>query len=77
MPTKVKVDRSLCTGCATCVAIAPKVFEIDGEAKSVIKRKDGSKTSDLTDLSNIDDSRENIINAKNSCPTGAIEVVEE
>lgn len=72
---KVKVDRSLCIGCGTCAGIAPKTFELDDQAKSVIKKKDGTKTSDLVDSSDIDDGEENIINASKSCPTNAIIIV--
>lgn len=69
---KVKVDRNLCIGCGTCVGIAPKTFEIDNEGKSVIKKKDGTKTQEEVDYSEIDDTGENISNAAKSCPVGAI-----
>ncbi len=39
MPYKVKVDRDLCIGAASCVAVAPKTFELDNEGKAVIKKK--------------------------------------
>ncbi|MCL5432879.1 MAG: ferredoxin [Patescibacteria group bacterium] len=74
---KVKVDRDLCIGCGTCTGVAPKTFELDNEGKSVILRKDGTKSSDLTDFSQIDDTEENIINAEKSCPVAAIIVTEE
>lgn len=64
---KVKVDRSLCIGAATCVAIAPNTFELDSEGKAVIKKKDGTTTSD---------SETNILNAAKSCPVSAIIIVE-
>lgn len=69
---KVKVDRNLCIGCGTCCAIAPKTFELDQEGKSTIKRKDGIKTSDQTNFSEINDTEENITNAAQSCPVNAI-----
>lgn len=71
---QVKVDRNLCIGCGTCVGVAPKTFELDDQKKSVIKKKDGTKTSDTVDSANIDDEEENIINASKSCPVGAIVV---
>ena len=55
----VKVARDLCIGAASCVAVSPAVFELDGEKKAVFV-KDAS------------DSEENILLAAQSCPTKAI-----
>ena len=33
---KIHIDRDLCIGAATCVAIAPKAFVLDSEAKSTV-----------------------------------------
>lgn len=76
MPLVVKVDRNLCIGAASCVAVAPKTFELDSEGKAVIKKKDGSMTSDVVAYSDIDDEEVNILNAAKSCPTNAIIIVE-
>ncbi|MDP3987831.1 MAG: ferredoxin [Candidatus Levybacteria bacterium] len=73
---KVKVDRALCIGAATCVAVSPKVFELDSEGKAVILKKDQTKTSDVVEYENIDDTEENILNAAKSCPVDAIVIVE-
>ncbi len=32
----VTVDRNLCIGAASCVAVAPKTFTLDNEAKAII-----------------------------------------
>jgi len=32
---KVWVDRDLCIGAATCIAVAPKTFVLDSEAKAI------------------------------------------
>lgn len=32
----VLVDRNLCIGAASCVAVAPKTFALDNEAKAII-----------------------------------------
>lgn len=61
---RVKVDRAKCIGCGTCVVIAPKTFELDKEGKSVVKN------------SNFETDKENIQNAADSCPAGAI-LIEE
>lgn len=76
MPYKVKVDRDLCIGAASCIAVAPNTFELDGEGKAVMKKKDESMTSDFTNYSEINDTEENILNAAKSCPVNAIIIVE-
>lgn len=76
MPYKVKVDRELCIGAASCVAVAPDTFELDAEGKAVIKKKDGTLTSDYANYSDINDNETNILNASKSCPVNAIIIVE-
>lgn len=62
---KVKVNRDACIGCGACAAICPYVFEIDDEGLSKVVN------SDVKD-GNIDDVKDAI----DSCPTGAIEEAE-
>jgi len=64
MTYKVKVDRLLCIGTADCVAVAPNTFELDEEAKSVVKKQNG-------------DSDEKILEAAKVCPVLAIIVEDE
>ncbi|PJE64458.1 MAG: ferredoxin [Candidatus Ryanbacteria bacterium CG10_big_fil_rev_8_21_14_0_10_43_42] len=61
---KLFVDRALCIGAASCVAVAPDVFELDEENKAVVKNAKGADT-------------ETIILAAKSCPTRAIFVYDE
>jgi ferredoxin len=56
---QIRVDRNLCIGAASCVAVSPNVFELDGEKKAVIK--EGSN-----------DTPENLLLAAQACPTKAI-----
>lgn len=56
---KIRVDRELCKGAGSCVAIAPKVFQLDGADKAVIIDQHGA-----------DD--ETIWEAAESCPFDAI-----
>lgn len=57
---KFHVDRDLCIGAATCVAIAPKTFVLDSEAKAII-------------LATLDQDTDNvIIDAAKGCPVAAI-----
>ena len=77
--TKLKVDRNLCIGAASCVAFYPDVFSVDAENMGVMPKKSGP-TSDLTDVSelnvtNIDDN--NLLLAAQSCPTKAVFLYDE
>lgn len=61
---KVHVDRDLCIGAATCVAIAPKTFALDSEAKAII-------------LSSVlEDDDNTILDSARGCPVAAI-IVED
>jgi len=78
--TKLKVDRALCIGAASCVAIYPDVFSLDAENKAVMPKKDGTKTSDLMNVSELDVSAiddNNLLLAAQSCPTKAIFLYDE
>ncbi len=68
MTGKVKqviVDRKVCIGAASCVAIAPKAFQLDGENKAVIQE---SWTTEEEQF---------VIDAAKSCPVDAIILVNE
>ncbi len=54
------VDRDLCIGAATCVAIAPNVFLMDSDAKAVIL----STAAEDTD--------ETLLDSARGCPVAAI-----
>lgn len=56
---KIKIDRTLCIGAASCVALAMKTFALDDENKAVIIDEAG-------------DDVETIRLAAESCPTKAI-----
>lgn len=65
MPFKsIVVDREKCISAGSCVAVAPEVFELDGEGKAVVKNATG-------------DSDEMIIDAAKACPTLAITIIGE
>lgn len=77
---KLVVNRDLCIGAASCIAVAPSAFELDQENKAVLIRKKGGSSSgetkreDLAD-GNIDD--ETLLLAAQSCPTQAIILYDE
>lgn len=61
---KAKVNKDLCIGCGACTTIAPDVFEIDddGLAKTIKEE--------------IEEEKDEVIDASESCPTEAIEINE-
>ena len=61
---KIFIDRDLCIGAASCIAVAPDVFELDKENKAVVKNKEA-----------VDD--ETLLLAAQSCPTKAIILYDE
>lgn len=63
--SKVEVDRDLCIGAASCVAIAPDAWELDPENKAVLKKT--WKNHDAQTL----------IDAAKACPVMAIRVFDE
>ncbi len=83
MAGKIKylmVDRELCIGAASCVALYPEVFALDDENKAVILKKDGIKDSgktdvDMLEVSAVDD--DTLMLAAQSCPTLAIYLYDE
>lgn len=62
---KVHVDKDLCIGAATCVAIAPQTFMLDSEAKAII-----IATAEQ-------DSDEVILDAARGCPVAAISIEDQ
>jgi len=61
---KIVVDRALCIGAASCIALAPDTFDLDSEAKAVIKNPKGNSDDD-------------ILEGAKSCPTDAIFLYDE
>lgn len=61
----VTVDRNLCIGAASCVAVAPKTFALDIEAKAIILDTAEKETE------------ETIIDAAKACPVAAVIIHDE
>ena len=62
---KFWVDRDLCIGAATCVAIAPKTFVLDSEAKAIILNTTDEESDSV------------IIDSAKGCPVAAIIIEDE
>jgi ferredoxin len=56
---KIVVDRDLCIGAASCIAVSGETYELDGENKVVV-----------TNANEIDDAT--LLMSAESCPTKAI-----
>lgn len=61
---KIVVDRDLCIGAASCVALAMKTFALDAENKAIVLEGEG-------------DPPETVKLAAESCPTKAIILTDE
>lgn len=63
---KVKVNKDACISCGACVAICEDVFEMNDDGISTVKQNPIKK-----------EFINEVIDAIDSCPTGAIEKIEE
>ena len=60
---KINVSQERCIGCGACVAIDPEHFAFNDEGRSFALTSENLESS-------------NLVNAMESCPTSAIEVME-
>lgn len=77
---KLMIDRNLCIGAASCIAVAPSAFELDPDNKAVLRRKAAPPTSEATARKDLEDTLiddEMLLLAATSCPTQAIFVYDE
>lgn len=61
----VTIDRDLCIGAASCIAVAPKTYTLDNEAKAIFLDSED------------EDSPESILDSAKACPTAAIIIHDE
>ena len=61
----MRIDRDLCIGAATCIALAPKAWALDDEAKAIIL----DTTEEETDQA--------LLDAAKGCPVMAIFITDE
>lgn len=61
---KVEVNRDVCIGAASCVAVSAAVFELDAEGKAVVKDATAADSKTL-------------LEAAQACPTKAITLYDE
>lgn len=58
---KIKIIKDKCIGAASCVGIAPKVYQLDDQNIAYVVSEDG-------------DTAENVLLGAQSCPTNAVEI---
>lgn len=61
----MRIDQDLCIGAATCIAVAPKAWTLNDEAKAIILDTADSETD------------ETLIEAAKACPVMAIFITDE
>ena len=61
----MRIDRNLCIGAATCVAVAPRAWALDDEAKAIILDSSTDETDDT------------LLEAAKSCPVMAIFITDQ
>lgn len=61
----MRIDRNLCIGAATCVALAPKAWALDDEAKAIILDTAAEETDEA------------LLEAAKGCPVMAIIITDE
>ncbi len=59
---KVKIDKEVCIGCGSCVAICPDVFELNDNNKAEVKEEESGSAC--------------IKEAEEICPVDAIKVLD-
>ncbi len=72
---KVKVNKEACIGCGACAAICDEFFEINDDGLSQIKIDEENKDLDFVFVK--EELQDEVRDAIDSCPTGAIEVNED
>ncbi len=74
---KATVKKDTCIGCGACTVIANNIFEIGDDGLAEIIITDNDKNVNIEKIITIpDEEKENVMDAKESCPTGAIEVTD-
>lgn len=61
----MRIDRNLCIGAATCVALAPKAWALDDEAKAIILDTAEAESDEI------------LLEAAKGCPVMAIFITDD
>lgn len=77
---KTRVKKDTCIGCGACTVIANNIFQIgdDGLAEAINGVDEAINGVNKEKVANVEDSEcDNVVDASESCPVGAIEVINE
>ncbi len=75
---RIRVDRDVCIGAASCTIVSPSSFKIDDENKAVIiDPTDAAKTHHELELEVDEAKKQELVDAARSCPVAAIFVHDE
>lgn len=79
MKIKIKIDKDLCIGAASCVTIAPGTFQLDDEniAHVLDRNNDLSEPVYERVVEVTEEEYENILLGAQSCPTLAVVICDE
>lgn len=78
MKLKIKVDKDLCIGAASCIVVDPAHFEINTEGKAEVKPAENEPMAGYELELDVDEAgKETLLNAAQSCPTQAIFIFDE
>lgn len=71
---KAKVKKDTCIGCGACTVIADKIFQIGDDGLAEVTNPIDNEVDKTMEI--VEEEKENVIDASESCPTSAIEVIE-
>jgi len=76
---RVVVDEDLCIGAASCVVVAPTVFEMNDENKAIVLDPNDADAEPVYErwLELDDDGFENLLLSAQSCPVLAVFIYDE
>lgn len=72
---KATVKKDTCIGCGACTVIADKIFQIGDDGLAEVINPIPDEENKIMEIQ--EEEKENVIDASESCPTSAIEVIEE
>lgn len=71
---KARVKKDTCIGCGACTVIADQIFQIGDDGLAEVINPIEGKVEKIQEIP--EEEKENVIDASESCPTSAIEVIE-
>ena len=70
---KARVKKDTCIGCGACTVIADQIFQIGDDGLAEVINPIEGEVEKIQEIP--EEEKENVIDASESCPTSAIEVI--